>query len=133
MTEALIQKARKIFHSHMLSRNVLTLTKDGTASNADSASSSSKAIALRTAEIISDKCGQKISVMNKVSGQTLGRQFEVLVSEFLCDTFLNLDAIRPGKWIVRRAGSGIRTSDFAQYKHLELLSKIVNENPKLAS
>ena len=133
MTEALIQKARKIFHSHMLSRNVLTLTKDGTASNADSASSSSKAIALRTAEIISDKCGQKISVMNKVSGQTLGRQFEVLVSEFLCDTFLKLDAIRPGKWIVRRAGSGIRTSNFAQYEHLELLSRLVNENPKLAA
>ena len=117
MTEALIQKARKIFHSHMLSRNVLTLTKDGTASNADSASSSSRSVALKTAEIISDKCGQKISVMNKVSGQTLGRQFEVLVSEFLCDTFLKLDAIRPGKWIVRRAGSGIRTSDFAQCKH----------------
>ena len=133
MTEALIQKARKTFHSHMLSRNVLTLTKDGTASNADSASSSAKAIALRTAEIISDKCGQKISVMNKVSGQTLGRQFEVLVSEFLCDTFLKLDAIRPGKWIVRRAGSGIRTSDFAQYEHLELLSRLVNENPKLAA
>ncbi|MBQ7216695.1 MAG: hypothetical protein IJS39_12020 [Synergistaceae bacterium] len=71
--------------------------------------------------------------MNKVSSQTLGRQFEVLVSEFLRDTFLNLSAIRPGKWIVRRAGSGIRTSDFAQYEHLELLSKIVSENPKLAA
>ena len=111
MSEALIQKARKNFHSNMLSRNVLTITKDCTASNADSASSSSKAVALRTAEIIADRCGQKISVMDKVSGQTLGRQFEVLVSEFLCDT---LQVFRPS------SPSGVTEPRTAEPKHSTL-------------
>ena len=133
MSEALISKARKIFHRHMLETNILTVSHEGIVSNADSSSTSSKAVALRTAEIISGKCGTGINIMNKTAGQILGRQFEVLVSEFLQDTFLKLDDIRPGKWIITRAGSGIKTSNFAQYEHLELLNRLVSENPKLAA
>ncbi len=133
MTEALISEARKSFHRNMLETNILTITKEGVVSNADSSSASSKAVALRTAEIISGRCGQKINIMNKISGQTSGRQFEQLVSEFLGDTFLNLKDIRPGKWVIRRAGTGIKTSDFAQYEHIELLSRLINDNPGLAA
>ena len=133
MNKALISEARKKFHANMIATNTLTLTKEGTASNADSSSTSSKAAASRMAEIIADKCGCKINVMNKISGQTLGRQFEVLVSEFLSDTFLKLNDIRPGKWVIRRAGSGIKTSDFTQYEHLELLSELISDNPQLAA
>ena len=49
MGEALISEARKIFHRHMMESSTLTVTKESIASNADSASVSSRAVALRTA------------------------------------------------------------------------------------
>ncbi|MBQ7544001.1 MAG: hypothetical protein IJT02_03560 [Synergistaceae bacterium] len=115
----------------MLESSTLTVTKEGTASNADSSSASSKAVALRTAEIISDNCGCRINVMNKAAGQTLGRQFEVLVSEFLRNTFLRLDSIRPGKWGI--TCSGAEVSSFAQYEHLAELGKLISRNAQLAA
>lgn len=133
MKDALISEARKNFHKHILATNLLILTEEGIASNADSSSSSSKAIAKKTAEIISERCGQKINVMNKISGQTSGRQFEILISGFLCDTFLKLSDIRPGKWVIQRSGSGTKTSDFVQYEHLALLHELINENIQLAA
>ena len=65
--------------------------------------------------------------------EAIVRQFEQCVLDFLNDTFLKLNDIRPGKWIIRRAGSGIRTSDFTQYEHLELLGKLIRNNPELAA
>ena len=133
MSEALIPKSRKIFHMQIIETNTLTISQDNIASNADSSSSLSKAIALRTAEIISQKCGRKINIMNKISGQTLGRQFELLVTEFLQNTFLKLNKIRPGKWAIRRSSAGFQTSDFAQYEHLAVLNNLINENKQLAA
>lgn len=71
--------------------------------------------------------------MNKISGQTLGRQFEILVTEFLQNTFLRLDKIRPGKWVIQRSSAGFQTSDFAQYEHLAVLNSLMNENKQLAA
>ena len=133
MTESLIENARKNFHVKILESNTLTLSENRTASNADSSSSLSKFIALRTAEIISSECGHKINTANKASGQTLGRQFEILVSDFLQDTFPKLETLRPGKWVIKRSGAGIRTSDFSQYEHLAALSEIINSNRQIAA
>ena len=131
MGEALISEARKIFHRHIIESSTLTVTKESIASNADSASVSSRAVALRTAEIISDNCGCRINIINKAAGQTLGRQFEVLVSEFLRNTFLRLDSIRPGKWGITCSGSEV--SSFAQYEHLAELGKLISRNAQLAA
>ncbi|MBQ7154762.1 MAG: hypothetical protein IJR85_04285 [Synergistaceae bacterium] len=128
MNEALITEARKIFHSRLIDTDTLTVS-GGCVSNADTSSASSKAIALRTAEIISQECRRGLHTAGKISGQTLGRQFEVLVSEFLQDTFLKLNALRPGKWTVRR---GVKASDFAQYEHLAALNNLIRENIQLA-
>lgn len=133
MNNALISEARKNFHRNMLENNTLTTTKEGVMSNADSSSAYSKSIAFRTAEIISSGCEHGINIAGKAAGQVLGRQFEVLVSEFLRDTFLKLGNIRPGKWVITRAKTGAKTSDFAQYEHLEILSRLVDENPGLAA
>ena len=130
MTEALITEARRIFHSRMIDTDILTVSNNGTVSNADSSSTLSKAIAFRTAEIISMGCNRKIHNTSKISGQTLGRQFEVLVSEFLQNTFLKLDKICPGKWIIVR---GARISDFSQYAHLAALNSLIHENIQLAA
>lgn len=133
MSDALLSHERKLFHKRIIETNTLTLSKENTPSNADSSSASSRAIALKTAEIISRKCRQKINTMNKISGQTLGRQFEILITEFLRNTFLKLDKIRPGKWVIQRSGAGFQMSDFAQYEHLSVLNALMNENRQLAA
>lgn len=133
MNEALIQKARMKLHRRMIETDTLTMTKDGIISNADTSSRTSKDIARETAGIISRGCGMSINVTDKISGQTLGRQFEELLAEFLSATFLNLEDLCPGRWVIRRSGFGIRTSDFAQYEHLETLNKFIRENPDIAA
>ncbi|MBQ6973079.1 MAG: hypothetical protein IJP86_12090 [Synergistaceae bacterium] len=129
MSEALIPEARKIFHSRLIETDTLTVS-DGCVSNADTSSASSKAIALRTAEIISRECNHELHTAGKISGQTLGRQFEVLVSEFLQDTFLKMHDLRPGKWFVSR---GAKTNYFSQYEHLAALNSLISENIQLAA
>ena len=133
MNNALISEARKIFHNHMLETNTLTLSENNIASNADSSSTLSKSIAFRIIEIISCETAQKINVMNKISGQTLGRQFEMLVTEFLQTTFSQLYNLRPGKWIIQCSGTGIKTSNFSQYEHLAILNALINDNTQLAA
>ena len=130
MTEALISEARKIFHRRLIETGTLTLSESGVASNADVSSASSKALASRTAELVSRGCGCEIHTADKIPGQALGRQFEILVSEFLRDTFLKLDGFRPGKWIISR---GAKTSDFSQYEHLAALSGLIGGNIQLAA
>lgn len=131
MPETVISEARKIFHRNIIDTDTLTITKDGIASNADSSSASSRIIAAETAKIISRECRKNIHVKSKLSGQTLGRQFEKLTAEFLRSTFLKLNDIRPGKWIIQH--SGARTSDFAQYEHLAVLHDLITENTQLAA
>lgn len=130
MSEALITEARQLFHRRIIETDTLTFSENGTPSNADTSSASSKATAFRTAEILSQDCGCKIHTAGKISGQTLGRQFEILVSEFLQNTFLKLDNLRPGKWIISR---GAKTSDFSQYEHLAALNILIHENIQLAT
>ena len=130
MNEALITAARRIFHRRMIDTETLTISDKGIVSNADTSSASSKAVAFRTAEIISCNCKNKLHTADKISGQTLGRQFEVLVSEFLQNTFLKLDSICPGKWNIVR---GAKTSDFSQYEHLAALNALINANMQLAA
>lgn len=131
MNKALISEARKNFHRNMLRSNIMTISEKGIVSNADSSSSSSIAISLRTAELLAQGCNRKINVAAKAAGQTLGRMFEVLVSDFLSDTFLRLDGIRPGKWGITCPGSDVST--FTQYEHLAELSSIVSGNAQLAA
>lgn len=60
MSDALISKSRKIFHMQIIETNTLTISKENIASNADSSSSSSRAIALKTAEFISKNAEGKL-------------------------------------------------------------------------
>lgn len=131
MSDALIAETRKKFHRRLIENGVLTVSENGTVSNADSSSASSKAVALRTAEIISGKCRCRLHVVNKPAGQTLGRQFEVHTADFLSATFLELGSIRPGKWNIACPGLGVST--FTQYEHLAELSSLINCNPQLAA
>lgn len=132
---ALIAKERYHFHERLFETNTLTLTKAGVASNADTSSRGSKAIAKRVVDILVEEQQHKINMVEKISGQTLGKQFEMLTMEFLQATFPNLQNLYPGKWSILQLGNNnkLKTSDFEQYEHLAYLNALTAENAQLAA
>lgn len=132
---ALIANARFHFHERLFETNTLTLTNAGVVSNADTSSRGSKAIAKRIVEILVDEHHHTANVVDKISGQTLGKQFELLTMEFLQETFPYLQNLRPGQWSILQLGNNnrLRTSDFEQYEHLAYLSALTAENAQLAA
>lgn len=49
-----------------------------------------------------------VNTVDKISGQTLGKQFELLTMEFLKETFPYLQNIRPGQWSILQLGNNNR-------------------------
>ena len=80
---ALIAQERKAFHKQLLDTETLTLTVDGVVSNADKSSKLSKQIAQEIMRLIGQNDGLDIKPTKKIAGQTLGKQFEFSVTEFL--------------------------------------------------
>ena len=132
---ALIANARFHFHERLFETNTLTLTKVGMASNADTSSRGSKAIAGKIVDILVDEHHHTVNIVDKISGQTLGKQFELLTMEFLQETFPHLQNLRPGQWSILQLGNNnrLKTSDFEQYEHLAYLSALTAENAQLAA
>lgn len=133
--EALIEKARFDFHKRLFETNTLNLNSKGVVSNADTSSNSSKKIARKVIDILLEEQKHKINVSEKINGQTLGKQFEVLTMEFLSNTFPQLQNLRPGAWHILQLGNNnrLKTSDFEQYEHLAYLSELTAENARLAA
>lgn len=132
---ALIANARFHFHERLFETNTLTLTKAGVASNADTSSRGSKAIAGKIVDILVDEHQHVVNEVDKISGQTLGKQFELLTMEFLQETFPHLQNLRPGQWSILQLGNNnrLKTSDFEQYEHLAYLNALTAENAQLAA
>ena len=84
--KVLIAEARNHFYERLFETNTLTLTRAGVASNADTSSRGSKAIAGKIVDILRDKHNYVVNTVDKISGQTLGKQFELLTMEFLQET-----------------------------------------------
>ncbi len=133
--EAIIANARFQFHRQLFETNTLTLTEAGIASNADNSSKGSIAISGRIIEILVGEYGYQINRIKKISGQTLGKQFEILTMEFLQRTFPYLQNLRPGRWSILQLGNNnrLKTSDFEQYEHLAYLNALTAENAQLAA
>ena len=133
--DALIANARFNFHRRLFNTNTLTLTTFGVASNADTSSRGSKAISRRIIDILVDEYNHSVNIVDKISGQTLGKQFETETMTFLCDTFPYLQNLRPGAWTILQLGNNnrLKTSDFAQYEHLAYLNALTLENAQLAA
>ncbi|MCI5852028.1 MAG: NgoMIV family type II restriction endonuclease [Clostridiales bacterium] len=133
--EALIAKARFRFHEKLFETNTLTLNENGVASNADTSSKASKAIAKKIIDILETEQHHEVNIARKGSGQTLGKQFELLTMEFLQETFPNLQNLYPGKWSILQLGNNnrLKTSDFEQYEHLAYLNTLTAENAQLAA
>ena len=133
--DALIANTRFHFHKQLFETNTLTLTSAGVASNADTSSRGSKAIARRIVDILVEEQHHAVSTVDKISGQTLGKQFEMLTMEFLRETFPQLQNLRPGRWTILQLGNNnkLKTSDFAQYEHLAYLNALTTQNAQLAA
>lgn len=133
--DALIAKARFQFHKRLFETNTLTLTSAGVASNADTSSRGSKAISRRIVDILVEEQHHSVSSVDKISGQTLGKQFETLTMEFLRETFPHLQSLRPGRWTILQLGNNnkLKTSDFTQYEHLAYLNALTTQNSQLAA
>ncbi len=129
MKKTLILESRKEYHKSLVLNKVLTLSRDGIPSNADSSNTPSISIARLIAEELNAEIGVKLK------GQTAGNLFEQLTMQFLKNTFPHLQHLRPGKWNILNLGnqSNVKTSDFAQYEHLAYLSDIVSKNKLLAT
>lgn len=131
----LIANERFHFHKQLFDTNILTLTNAGVPSNADTSSRGSKALSRKIIDILVDEQGHKINIVDKISGQTLGKQFELATMEFLRKTFPQLQNLRPGHWTILQLGNNnkLKTSDFAQYEHLAYLNVLTAENAQLAA
>lgn len=127
--EALISNERKKYHESLLREGVLTIDKSGVPSNADKSSKLSINIA--------DGIARRLmaETHDKALGQTSGAKFEQLNMEFLSNTFPKLQNLRPGSWHITKLGNrnAIKTSSFAQYKHLDYLSQLTSEDRELAA
>lgn len=126
--KSLISQERNSFHRYLIDNGILTIDK-GIASNADKSSRLSKAIAIGIAE----KLGAH--ELSKAEGQTIGANFENACKDFLNNTFLLLQNLRPGKWYVEKLGNrnSIKTSSFVQYEHLDYLESLIKEDSQLAT
>lgn len=127
--EALIAVERKRYHERLLQEEVLTIDKSGVPSNADRASKLSISIASGIANRL------MADTQEKAVGQTSGAKFEQLNMEFLAATFPKLQHLRPGKWTITKLGNrnAIKTSSFAQYEHLDYLTRLMAYDSKLAA
>jgi len=121
---ALISEKRKLFHNQLLKR-LITKDKDDIVSIADSSSVSSKTIASDALKQIGI-----VPKSKKIAGQKAGKIFENLCLDFLVDTFLNLQELRPGMFHVHK---GSEISNFTQYQHLHKLSEMASQTPDLAT
>ena len=132
---ALIASARTEFHRMLFQTNTLSLNETGVVSNADTSSKASRAIARKIVDIMVSEQNHTANIVNKISGQTLGNQFELITMEFLKQTFPYLQNLRPGQWSILKLGNNnkLKTSDFQQYEHLAYLNALTTENAQLAA
>ena len=127
--KSLLAREREKYHKLLLENSVLTIDNNGVPSNADKSSKLSISIATRIATTLMAETAEK------AVGQTSGAKFELINMEFLTNTFPKFQNLRPGVWHIVKLGNRntIKTSSFVQYEHLEYLSKLTENDAKLAA
>lgn len=85
--------------------------------------------------IVEKIVGKKaISLVEKKKGQTSGQEFEIACAEFIENTFLKLETLRPGKWYVEQVKSRKNNhilGGFEQYHHLSELEELSSKYDEL--
>ncbi len=120
-------EARKSFHAALF-ESVLVTDKNNVPSFADKHSKYSVEIARG----IVFRLG-KVTKGARLAGQMSGNRFEKICEEYVRQTFLKLEHLRPGNWEIGRLGSHFAITTFDQYEHLAHLSKAAKEDVELAA
>lgn len=109
-TRALLAEERVRFHQELIDKGVIGFTAKknklnmaAVPSNADVDSAPSLEIADQIMRMVLDE--SQMMPHKPLSGQTLGKEFELAVGDFVRETFPKLQHIRPGKWNVERLGN----------------------------
>lgn len=136
--EALLARERKAFHDDLIARGVVGFnekTRNGekicVSSNADISQTASRDIAERmTALVLAET---RSAPRSPLTGQTLGKEFELAVCQFVDRTFPYLQAVRPGRWNVQQLGnqSAVKEASFSQYEHLAQIDQLVSISREL--
>lgn len=122
-------EARKAFHAALL-KKTLTINSKDIWSNADSNSVSSCSIASGIAKLLkAETQGERIA------GQTSGKQFEEACADFVRQTFIKLNHLRPGTWDVRQVSgkNRLEIAKYEQYAHLVALDRAARNDKELAA
>lgn len=126
---AAFAEARKTFHAALL-KSTLTINSQGVVSNADSGNRTSKEIARGIAELLKAE-----TIGERIAGQTSGNQFESICADFVKETFLQLEHLRPGAWDIRQVSgrNRLEIAKFEQYAHLVALDRAAKADAELAA
>lgn len=124
--QAIFVSLRKKYHKSICAK--LLSVRNGYANIADKSSHSSKLIA----QGIIDNINQPLC-KEPPSSQTIGAIFSRLTMEYLNDSFVFLNHIRPGNWLFSASQNRDGIAAFDQYKHLIELSKLAKKNKELAA
>jgi hypothetical protein len=121
----LLEKLRNEYHKNLAS-TVLSIDTKGIPNNADRHSKLSVALAQGIINAMSINIVD-ISTAKSI-GQTAGKEFERVTSDFLEKAFGYLHHLRYGKY---RFFIGTSIDEFQQYEHLALLTEALNSNKEL--
>lgn len=128
-SQSYFAQQRALFHARLLADGILSVNSHGVASNADSGSPLSRALAGHiAASLKAESAGERLA------GQTSGGQFEQACANFLSATFHELGHLRPGDWSISRVpnrGRGSGVARYQQYAHLVDLTAAVEANRSL--
>ena len=129
MTNPYFLEARRHFHTELL-KDTLTTNNLGVVSNADGSNTSSKAIAKGIAELLKAE-----TIGERIAGQTSGNQFERHCAEFVRQTFVHLNHLRPGNWDIHQVSgrNRLEIARYEQYAHLVALDAASKRDPQLAA
>lgn len=122
-------EARRAYHAALL-QEVLHFDTGGIPSNADSSNRSSIAIARGIAELLEAETHGA-----RLAGQTSGNKFESVCADFVRQTFLNLNHMRPGIWDIHQVTgrNRLEIARYEQYAHLVALDRAAHNDPELAA
>ena len=133
-----ILQARKRFHGVLESKSLLcwiSYKEKATGhawlapTNADTTSSSSVRIACGIAR----RLGITTVIQQRLHRNTIGKVFQEVCVEYLKETFLGLEHLRPGNWAISIANNQFGSIDkFDQYEHLGDIAGAANQAKALA-
>jgi hypothetical protein len=124
--KAIFDSLREKYHKSICSK--LLSVRSGYANIADKSSHSSRLIAQGIIDNMNHALCKK-----PPSSQTIGAVFSQLTMNYLNESFVFLDHIRPGNWQFSASQNRAGIAAFDQYKHLIDLSRLAKKHKELAA